>query len=750
MLLQNSKQAILIFTFMLIGCVAIFSESYAQPITQLEKIPDNYTIAEDVLFLEDKTTKLTLDDILKAETQQQFKPTKQKSVNFGFSASNFWLKVKFKNNTPENNWVFVVGYPQLDYFEFYQQKEQGWQQSKYGDILPFHSRAIKHHNFVIALDLPQDSIRTVYIKARSDGALQMPMEVDQNAAFFQQDSRGQIGYGLYYGIMLTMILYNLFVFFSLKDINYIYYVCSIFSSTMFFASVSGYGYQHIWSDYPFLNNIFTGSFMGLWVFFSSLFTYNFIDVKKYIPKTSKILYFSMFLGILSVLLSVFAKYSVAVKVSSASVAINVIIILVCSIVSLFSKNKSARYFALAWFVFLVGTFLIVLSKVALIPTNFITTHGVEFGSVLEVLLLSFALSDRYRLIKIQNEQVQADNLRVQREANENLEAKVKQRTLQIQEANEELNQINEEMATTLETVQRQKEEIEKKNFDITSSINYARRIQNALLPPMAEIKAAFPHSFILFKPKDIVSGDFYWFAEIKTENFRYHNARRSFGDKAEETEMQNQSVGVKQMIAVVDCTGHGVPGAMMSMIGTNLLNEIVSLQGITEPERILTELDKGVNASLSQSQNENKDGMVISLCIIDKQQKTLEFSGAKHSLIYIQPNDNGQPEMHIIKGSKNSIGGEMQHENEPFVRHTISIAKPTTFYSFSDGYPDQFGGVKNKKFMTSQLTQLLFENHELPLDMQRDLLDKTIDEWMWMGRQKQIDDILVVGVKVTC
>jgi serine phosphatase RsbU (regulator of sigma subunit) len=736
-----NKDILLAFLF----CFGLGFAAAAQNITELAALPYSYPIAEKVLFYEDKTNQLTLTDILSPDYQQKLRLTNQKSINFGFSASSFWLKIQVKNTTPDKDWVFVVGYPQLDYFEFYEQQAGSWKMEKYGDILPFEQRKIAHHNFVIGLELPQDSIKTYYLRARSDGALQMPMEIDRSNAFFQDDSKGQIGYGLYYGIMLTMILYNLFVFFSLRDINYIYYVCSIFSSTMFFACVSGYGFQHIWGSFPALNNIFTGTFMGLWVFFSAIFTYNFIDVKKYIPKTSKILYFSIFLGALSVLISVFGKYSLAVKVSTVAVALNVIIILICSIVSLFSNNKSARYFALAWFFFLVGTLLIVLSKVALIPTNFITTHGVEFGSVLEVLLLSFALSDRYKLIKVQNEQVQAENLRVQKEANETLESKVRQRTTQLQEANEELNQINEEMSTTLETVQKQKEEIEKKNFDITSSINYAKRIQNAMLPPMNEIKAAFPNSFILFKPKDIVSGDFYWFAEIKTENFRYHNARRSFGVNAEE---ENASSGLKQMIAVVDCTGHGVPGAMMSMIGTNLLNEIVSLQGITDADKILEELNKGVNSSLSQSQNENKDGMVISLCIVDRQQKTLEFAGAKHPLVYIQPNDKGQPELHIIKGNKNSIGGDMYHENEPFKRNIISIAKPTTFYTFSDGYPDQFGGVKNKKFMASQLTQLLFENHKLPVDMQLSLLDKTIDEWMWMGRQKQIDDILVIGVKL--
>jgi serine phosphatase RsbU (regulator of sigma subunit) len=456
------------------------------------------------------------------------------------------------------------------------------------------------------------------------------------------------------------------------------------------------------------------------------------------------MYVGLFFGVLAFILTWTIPYRIAVKVATVAVALNVICILICGIASLFAKNKSARYFVLAWFLFLIGTFLIVLSRVGIIPTNFITTHGVEFGSVLEVLLLSFALSDKYRLIRVENEQVQYENLRVQKEANETLETKVKYRTQELLETNEEMNQINEEMKTTLHTVQQQKEEIEKKNFDITSSINYAKRIQNAMLPQMSEIKAAFPNSFILFKPKDIVSGDFYWFTEVKVDTFSSQNARRFVGANEENNNKQN----VKQFLAVVDCTGHGVPGAMMSMIGTNLLNEIVCLQGILEPEKILEALNIGVQTSLSQSQNENKDGMVISLMVINKEEKTLEFSGAKHSLIYIQSNSSGEPELQVIKGSKNTIGGDMQHENAPFTKTRIDISNPTMFYSFSDGYPDQFGGTKNKKFMSSRLTQLLFENHRLPVEMQKDLLDKTIEDWMFTGRQKQTDDILVLGVRL--
>jgi serine phosphatase RsbU (regulator of sigma subunit) len=706
--------------------LAAYSNSVAQIPIELVVNPKTHGIGKHISYLEDKTKTLTIDKIQDSSYQKQFQSWHQETVNFGFSQSDFWIKFQIRKDAKDKHeWFFILSYPQLDYFEFYEPiSATNFSKTVHGDLVPFAQRPIPHHDFVIQLNPPDEQIVTYYLKVNSEGSLQLPMHIEQREHFLLKDSENQIGYGLYYGIMLTMILYNLFVFFSLRDVNYIYYVLSIFSSTWFFASVSGYGYQHIWGAYPQFNNPFTATPMSLWVIFSSIFTINFIDVKRYIPRLSRLLYLGIFVGIIAVILTWTAPYRIAVKVASVAVALNVIFILVCGLASLFSRNKSARYFVLAWSLFLVATFLIVLSRAGIIPTNFITTHGVEFGSVLEVLLLSFALSDRYKLIKIENESIQAENLRVQKEANETLEQKVKERTQELLETNEEINQVNEEMKTTLFTVQQQKEEIEKKNFDITSSINYARRIQNALLPPLKEIKAAFPNSFILFKPKDIVSGDFYWFAELR-----------------------NNVTERKQIFAVVDCTGHGVPGAMMSMIGTNLLNEIVSLQGITQAHKILEALNIGVQTSLSQSQNENQDGMAISLLVINQEQKTVEFSGAKHSLIYIQKIDN-EPQMTILKGNKNTIGGDMQHENEPFTTTIIDISTNTTFYSYSDGYPDQFGGVKNKKFMASQLNQLLFENHKLPMEMQKTLLDKTVEDWMFIGRQKQIDDILVVGIKL--
>jgi serine phosphatase RsbU (regulator of sigma subunit) len=210
--------------------------------------------------------------------------------------------------------------------------------------------------------------------------------------------------------------------------------------------------------------------------------------------------------------------------------------------------------------------------------------------------------------------------------------------------------------------------IDHQNKSIKSSINYAKRIQEAMLPRIEQHPEIFKNSFILFRPRDTVSGDFYWLSEVKT--FSENNADVAF--------------------AAVDCTGHGVPGAFMSMIGINALNGLIN-QGVTETNLILDSLDHEIRTALRQESSGNNDGMDIALCIYRKDRSIIEFSGAKNPLVYIQDNDFFQ-----VKGDIHSIGGSKKHKQKFFFKiHKILIDRPTTIYLFSDGYKDQFGGKDN-------------------------------------------------------
>lgn len=261
----------------------------------------------------------------------------------------------------------------------------------------------------------------------------------------------------------------------------------------------------------------------------------------------------------------------------------------------------------------------------------------------------------------------------------------------------------------------QKKVIEEKNKDITDSINYAKRIQDAILPSEEQIKKMLPESFVIFKPKDIVSGDFYFFSQANE----------------------------KIIVAAVDCTGHGVPGAFMSMIGHDLLQKIIDEQKITDTSKILDELHKQVLYSLNRdiTKRDSRDGMDVSIVSIDKQKHEIQFSGAVRPLYYF---DNKG--FHEVKGERYSIAGVKEIGSAPYASVNISVSEPASFYLFSDGFADQFGGKEGKKFMTKRFRELLASIQNKAMQEQKIFLDNFIEEWK--GEKKQMDDITVIGIKI--
>jgi serine phosphatase RsbU (regulator of sigma subunit) len=295
-------------------------------------------------------------------------------------------------------------------------------------------------------------------------------------------------------------------------------------------------------------------------------------------------------------------------------------------------------------------------------------------------------------------------------------------TEQLSEKVDEINQKNEEMSVQTENLQKINQELHKKDANITASLNYAQRLQKATFPQVELIQQSLPQFFTFFKPRDIVSGDFYWF-----------------------TEKTNPITGHKQIfLASADCTGHGVPGAFMSMVGDALLEKVINTQGISSPEKILAELHHGIRYMLNQEESENRDGMDMGLCVINKSNKTIEFSGAKHSLFYIQDG-----ELHTAKGTMMSLGGLQLRdlgEEKSFVKQIIDVNKPTTCYLFSDGFPDQFGAETGKKYSKQRLSELLLRIYREDFEKQKDILESELGNWK--KDTKQTDDVLVMGFRV--
>ncbi len=278
-------------------------------------------------------------------------------------------------------------------------------------------------------------------------------------------------------------------------------------------------------------------------------------------------------------------------------------------------------------------------------------------------------------------------------------------------------------------IELQKESVDKKNKEINSSIRYAKRIQDALLPPKNFLNTLFDNNgFVLHTPKDIVSGDFYWASPVKTT-----------GDNPI----------YLSLAAVVDCTGHGVPGAFISIVASNFLKQSLTEPSVNNTAQALDYLNENIISTLNQqsdTENQVRDGLDIALIAINYKTSMLYYSGANNPVyVFRNINDNEQPELHVLKPTKQAIGS-VADEVAKYTVQQFNLQAGDTIYLFTDGYADQFGGDKNKKFTYKKFKDTLAQASLLPIDLQREFLHKT--HLTWRGNSEQTDDICVMGIKI--
>ncbi len=297
------------------------------------------------------------------------------------------------------------------------------------------------------------------------------------------------------------------------------------------------------------------------------------------------------------------------------------------------------------------------------------------------------------------------------------------------------------------TIEHQKHIVEEKQKEILDSINYAKRLQEAILPPSSFVKQHLSESFILYKPKDIVAGDFYWMEVVSSES----EERRT--EKKNDMKPQNSQLHPDSyrdpdskliLIAAADCTGHGVPGAMVSVVCSNALNRTTLEFGITEPGKILDKARELVLETFSRSDKDVKDGMDISLCSIARSKDNNEvvevkWAGANNALYYVSDGD-----IHEISPDKQAIG--KTEKPVPFKTNTLNLKKGDSLFLFTDGFADQFGGAKGKKFKSKQLKDVLLKNASLPCEQQKIKLENIFEKWK--GNLEQIDDVCIIGLRL--
>ncbi len=297
---------------------------------------------------------------------------------------------------------------------------------------------------------------------------------------------------------------------------------------------------------------------------------------------------------------------------------------------------------------------------------------------------------------------------------DNARNRLQARESYVKELFREIEETNTELDQQKEYVENAFSQLDQAYDNVQAGFHYAKRFQEAMLPRKDKFDQLFKQYFIFEKPRDIVSGDFYWLSEVEEGQY---------------------------IIALLDCTGHGVPGAFMTLLGYDLLDNIVNHQKVSEPSDILKRLHVGVRRALNQHETKNRDGMDVALCRLDLKNRTLAYAGAHNPLLLIQ---NGQ--FHWVKANNFAVGGYEKEGKRDFTQHQFSLGDDANFYLYSDGYQDQMGGPNGRRFMASRLRRILFEMHTKPFHKQHKILKKVIE--YWMKTQKQMDDMLIMGFQV--
>ena len=541
-----------------------------------------------------------------------------------------------------------------------------------------------------------------------------------------------------YTIILAMCMYNFTLFFFIKDRSYLYYCLAILFIGIYFYTLPVLKSVAFWGQLSYdseFNRVVNYTSAFLTVIFWIKFTQSYFSIKENFPKWNTYFNGIIILNILVAFIYIVWIEKIVNIYATILHLITIISILTFSTVVFFRKELLAKQFFIANLVLCIFAIINLAGLLGLIPSNSFTNSALEIGVSAQVILFSLALASRINLLRKQVTQQSIDKEKSERikveeikyvieQKNKELEGKVQKRTLEISEKNTELEQIIEELDTTNETLRYTINRVEEQNTQITSSIAYAQRIQQATLPSLDEIRKSFPENFIVFRPLQVVSGDFYWFLELEEKHF----------------------------LGAFDCTGHGVPGAFMALVANELLNEIVVHKKIISPDKILEELHKSIQRSLKQNETKDQDSIDGSLMCIEKNQGEnlnkdenqtyrVQISSAKNS-VYVFDSIG----LKEIKGERKSIGGNVHQGEVTFPLHTLEIKEQTDFYMLSDGLQDQFGERNDKKFMKKRVSELLTEITTYDSTLQKRTLESTIDNWK--GSKEQTDDILVIGLRL--
>jgi serine phosphatase RsbU (regulator of sigma subunit) len=670
-----------------------------------------------ISYIEDASGKMSVEEVVSI-FDKKATYLSDNQANFYQNPSAFWFRFDIKHHDfQKTSWVAEIPYPSLDYVElYYKDRQDKWQVEKSGDRILFKEKTIKSKINVFRLNFYSDSTHTFYIRVQTGGILQIPFNFQEINTFFADTAYEEAFLGVFYGMMLALALYNLFIFFVLLDIAYVYYALYMLLAMVFTGSLIGHTFQYLFFNTPFLIEpvlVLSGSAL---VYFLVGFIQIFLNTKKELIKGHWALQILKGVALLVTLTFFVAGYTLAIKILVPLVLFTVTTIIIVSVYAMYCKIPASNFLTFAFVSMVVGVAVYALMQMTYLPHNLLTIHAPRFGIGFQGILFSLALADRYRHLRRML-------LIQEREAKETLEIKVQQRTEELRALHQELIAQNEELHQTQEEIMAQRDAIEQKNVElatqneqIQNSIRAARVIQKAIVPYEQKRDELLRDYFVIYRPRDVVSGDFYWMNKI----------------------------GDTTYLAVIDCTGHGVPGAFMTMMTHNLLDKIVRVWDMYDPAKVLNQMHDEVTTILRQKETDNNYGM--DMCFMSNTPQAdgthkLIFAGAKQNGYYI-PQDT--EEVKVLQGTRKSIGG-LQRADIDFENIELLLEKGSQIYLTSDGYLDQ-NDVKRKRIGEKHFAALLQKICRKDMLSQKEALIKFL--YTHMQDTVQRDDILVLGFKL--
>ncbi len=682
-----------------------------------------------------------------------------------------WFRINIENRISKDR-TYLFDLPNLrgtDSISIFEPIGQdGFIEKRAGNTIALRHRDYVYRNWsAIRIHLVKGEVKTLYLRVNLGDFRGYPLfRTIAHDTIINHDRTERMLLSIFLGMMLIAALYYLILFAATHYRRFLFFSLYILTIGLFLFTAKGYFGEFSWGNgriYSFIDEYSTEFLIPFIALFFLLFGVSYLELKRTLIWWYRVALFLVGVSGFSVILLLVhtitgggdTLYDIAEIAMLIAVLLAPFVLIFPAILRIRSGFVPAWYFLVSnvlWVVaaiLVLNTFDIAFTTASMYEPSFLTILKVSvvyIAVIIQFLVFAIGLAQKMKLDEKEKQMAQErvieqlkENEKLKDKVNRELEQKVQERTKEIKNQKEEIEAQRDEIEAQRDEIEAQRDLVvdhrdllSSQKQELTDSITYARQIQSAILPHQDYLEAVMPEHFILYRPRDIVSGDFYWIREVK--NYL--------------------------VVVAADCTGHGVPGAFMSMLGITLLNEQVGTGRLDKPGEILNRLRNKVKETLAQEgrSHEQKDGMDIALAVIEKSSLELQFAGAYNPLYIIRDKnllqgdqleqyyslDNETYQLIELKGDPQPISIYAM-END-FTTRTVQLEKGDTLYLFSDGFVDQKGGPKLRKFLSKNFKRHLLEIQVLSMEKQKRQLEGTLDNWQ--ADCDQIDDILVMGIRV--